>query len=131
MTDAGFDLELAATSLVGDGRDIRSLLKVLVSSLSATLGERLQVERKGGLLHRSDEIKSVRLTLTHDEFAAVVHDGRLECTVGHSSGGIRIRTETVDVGEWTQRLLAGLQEEAARSQDARLALENLVIGGPA
>jgi hypothetical protein len=32
--------------------------------------------------------------------------------------------------EWLTRLLSALQSEAANSERTRLALENLVIGGP-
>lgn len=131
MSDAGYDLELAATTLLGDNRDLRTLIKVLASELSGALGDRLHVERKGGLLHRSDEIKSVRISLADEEFEAQVHDGDVACTVGHSSGGIRIRNEKLEMAEWLRRLLSRLQSEAERSQQARLALEKLVIGGPA
>jgi hypothetical protein len=49
--------------------------------------------------------------------------------IGHSSGGIRIRSEAVDVDGWLARLLAALEAEAAHSQAVRLALETIVIGG--
>ncbi len=129
MTDAGYDLELAVTTLITEAHDVHALLKVLTADLSASLGDRLQVERKGGLIHRSDEIKSVRVRLGDEDFDALVRDGGLDCTVAHSSGGIRIRTERLDMGQWLHRLLVRLQAEAARSQEARLALERLVIGG--
>jgi hypothetical protein len=130
MTDDSYDLELAVSTLLAEAHDVHALLKVLVADLSSALGERLHVERKGGLLHRSDEIKSVRIHLGDEDFDAQVHGGSVDCTVGHSSGGIRIRTETVDMGEWLHRLLNRLQAEAGRSQEARSALERLVIGGP-
>ena len=53
----------------------------------------------------------------------------LRCTVGHVSGGIRIRSETIDMDEWITRLLQALKAEAAHSDAARQALENIVIGG--
>jgi hypothetical protein len=130
MTDAGYDLELAVTTLIAEAHDVHALLKVLAADLSTTLGERLQVERKGGLLHRSEEIKSVRVHLGEEDFDAQVRDGAVNCTVAHSSGGIRIRTEKLDMGPWLHRLLVRLQAEAARSQEARLALERIVIGVP-
>jgi hypothetical protein len=129
VSDEGYDLELAATTLLGDSHDIHTLLRVLASDLSTALGTRLKVERKGGLLHRSDDIKAMRINLAEEDFEAEVHDGAVECTVCHSSGGIRIRTERLEMGQWLQRLLGRLQEEASRSQEARLALEKLVIGG--
>ena len=129
MTDDAFDLELATTSILGDDRDVRTLLKVLVSQLSGPLGDRLQVERQGGFLRRSDEIKSVRVSIGGEDFEADVQGSGVACLVGHSSGGIRIRSEKVEMDQWLRRLLAELQAEAAHSQAARLALENIVIGG--
>jgi len=59
----------------------------------------------------------------------VVDGTSLRCTIGHSSGGIRIRSEKVDVDVWLARLLAVLKAEAAHSQSVRKALEGIVIGG--
>ncbi len=130
MTDDAFDLELAATTLLGDNQDVRTLLKLLVGQLAGPLGDQLEVERQGGFLRKSDEIKAVRAAIGQNEFAAEIHGAGVACSIGHSSGGIRIRSEKVDMSEWLRRLLAGLQQEAAHSQAARLALENMVIGGP-
>lgn len=128
-TDDSFDLEMAAASLRADITDMHILLKVLVDQLKETLGDRLHIERAGGRFRKSDEIKSVQITMGGDHFDAVVNGLDLVCTIGHASGGIRIRNDQVDVGTWIARLLAALQVEAAHSQTARQALENIVIGG--
>jgi hypothetical protein len=130
VTDDAFDLELAATAILADNHDVRFLLKLLVSQLAGPLGDRLQVQRQGGFLHKSDDIKSVRASIGQNDFAVDVKGPSVLCRVGHTSGGIRIRSEEVEMDEWLRRLLASLQAEAAHSQAARLALENLVIGGP-
>ncbi len=52
----------------------------------------------------------------------------MRCSIGHSSGGIRIRSEQVGMDAWLTRLLTTLQSEAANSEQTRLALENIVIG---
>ena len=127
--DESFDLELAAASLRADGTDVHVLLKVLVDQLSDALGNRLRVERGGGRFRKSEEIKSLNVAMGDDQFEAVVEGPSLRCTVGHASGGIRIRSESVTLDEWIARLLGALQAEAAHSQSARLALENIVIGG--
>ncbi|HWG75124.1 MAG TPA: hypothetical protein VG184_13825 [Acidimicrobiales bacterium] len=126
-----YDLELATASLLADGKDVHILLKVLVQQLSGAFGERLKVERKGGLLHKSDEIRSLEVAIGNDYYQAEVRGGGVACRVGHTSGGIRIRSEQVDMDDWLRRLLGALKGEAAHSQSARLALENIVIGGPA
>ena len=124
-----FDLELAAAQLRADSTDVRILLTVLVEQLSDALGPRLAVQRAGGLFRRSDEIRSLTITVGDDQFEAVVDGAVLRCRVAHSSGGIRIRSETVDMETWLGRLLAVLKAEAAHSQAVRQALENIVIGG--
>jgi hypothetical protein len=131
MTDMGdsFDLELAAAQLRADSSDVGILLKVLVDQLSDALGPRLQVQRDGGRFRKSDEIRSLRITMEDDQFDAEVDGTTLRCTIGHSSGGIRIRSERVDMDSWLSRLLTVLKSEADHSQAVRLALENIVIGG--
>ncbi|MHB1534608.1 MAG: hypothetical protein ACYC1D_08360 [Acidimicrobiales bacterium] len=126
-----YDMELATTSLLADGKDVHVLLKVLATQLAGAFGDRLKVERKGGRFHKSDEIRSIEVNLGNDQFQAQLQGSGVSCTVGHASGGIRIRSEQVDMAEWLRRLLDALKAEAAHSQTARLALENIIIGGPA
>ena len=127
--DESFDLELAAASLRADRSDVRILVKALADKLAGALGPRLEVKRSGGRFRKSDEIRSIRISLDDDQFEAEVDGTSLRCTVGHTSGGIRIRSEKVDVDAWLARLLAVLKAEADHSQAVRLALESMVIGG--
>jgi hypothetical protein len=127
--DDSLDLELAAASLRADGSDVHILVKVLVDQLADALGSRLKVERAGGRFRKSDEIRSLSIGMGDDQFEAQVDGTSLRCTIGHTSGGIRIRSEKVDVDTWLNRLLTVLKAEAANSQAVRLALENMVIGG--
>jgi hypothetical protein len=127
--DSGFDLELAVSSLAANSTDLSIMLRLLVEQLSGPLGGRLSVERRGGLLRRSNEIAAIQVTLGDDLLRAEVDGGVVRCSIGHSSGGIRIRSEQVDMGTWLKRLLGALQDEAARSETTRRALENLMIGG--
>jgi hypothetical protein len=129
MDDDSMDLELAAASLRADGSDVGILVKALADQLAEALGSRLEVKRAGGRFRKSDEIRSLRITLDEDQFDAEVDGSTLRCTIGHSSGGIRIRSEKVGVDDWLARLLAVLKAEAAHSQAVRLALESMVIGG--
>jgi hypothetical protein len=128
--DGAFDLSMAVSQLASNSSDTRLMLKLLASQLADALGERLVVERGGGRFRKSDEIKSVRVTLGNDTLEASVAGPSVQCTIGHSSGGIRIRSEQVDINTWLTRLLTTLQAEAATSEQTRTALENIVIGGP-
>ncbi len=127
--DDAFDLDLAAASLRSNSSDVGTLLTLLVDQLGDVLGRRLVVERPKGLLRRGEGIRSVTITLGDDELRAEVEGPAVRCTVGHSSGGIRIRSSEVGMEQWLKRLLQGLQQEAAHSDAARQALEHIVIGG--
>jgi hypothetical protein len=129
VEDAAFDLSMAVSQLASNRTDSRIMLKLLVSQLADVLGNRIAVER-AGRLRKSDEIKSVRVTLGDDTLEAVADGASVRCSIGHSSGGIRIRSEQVGMDVWLTRLLSTLQSEAAHSEQTRLALENIVIGGP-
>ena len=122
------DLELATTAILADTHDVRFLLKMLADQLSSTLGPRVEVQREGGLFKKSDEIRTLRVTVGSDEFAADVHKGAVTTSIGHQSGGIRIRTEKVSTEQWLNRLLTSLQGEAAGNQESRMAIERIVFG---
>ena len=124
---AAFDLSMAVSQLASNSTDLRIMLKLLVAQLSGVLGDRVTVER-AGRFRRSDEIKSVRITLGDDTLEALVDGGSVRCSIGHASGGIRIRSEQVGMDTWLTRLLTTLQSEAAHSEQTRLALESIVIG---
>ena len=124
---AAFDLSMAVSQLASNSTDLRIMLKLLVAQLTDALGDRITVER-AGRFRKSDEIKSVRIILGDDALEAAVDGGTVRCTIGHSSGGIRIRSERVGMDAWLTRLLTTLQTEAAHSEQTRVALENIVIG---
>jgi hypothetical protein len=130
MSDPSFDLDLAAATIRSNSSDVHALLRALVGQLQDTLGDSVTVTRAGGLLHKSDEIKSVEVAVGSETLRAEVAGSRVTCSVAHSSGGIRIRSEAVDLDEWLRRLLSALQAEASHSDAARQALEQVVIGGP-
>lgn len=129
--DGSFDLELAAASLRADAADVRILAAALVDQLADALGSRMKVQRAGGRFRRSGEVRSLTVDLGDDQFSFELDGQSVRCAIGHLSGGIRIRTEKVDLDTWLRRLLAGLRDEAAGSQAVRLALEGMVTGGPA
>lgn len=127
--DDSFDLAMAAASLRADSPDVHALLRALSVALDDALGDRLRVQRGGGRFRRSDAVTSVQATLANDQFDATIEGSALRCTIGRLSGGVRIRSEDVDMDTWILRLLTALQAEAAHNESARLALEHIVLGG--
>ena len=128
-TDDAFDLDLAAATVQSNATDVHIMLKVLAGQLAEVLGPRVVVERAGGILRKSNDVKALEVTLGDDVLRAQVEGASVRCSVAHSSGGIRIRSESVDLDTWLKKLLAALQQEAAHSEGARQALERIVIGG--
>ncbi len=109
--DDAFDLDMAAATVQSNATDVRIMLKVLAGQLAEVLGPRLVVERAGGLLRKSGEVKALEVTLGDDVLRAQVEGASVRCSVAHSSGGIRIRSESVD--------LDSLVEEASRRPATR------------
>jgi hypothetical protein len=126
--DDALDLSMAVSQLASNSTDLGLMLKLLVSQLSDALGDRLSVERAGGRFRKSDQVKQVRITLGDDTLQADAEGGSVKCSIGHASGGIRIRSEQVDMRTWLTKLLTILRDEAAHSEQTRLALEHIVIG---
>lgn len=129
MTGDPLDLQLATTALLADSHDVRALLKLLARQLAGALGERVDVQREGGLLRRSDEVRTLKVRIGTDQFVAEVAKGQVATSIGHDSGGIRIRTEKLPADQWLSRLLQELQKEAQTNQASRMAIESLVMGG--
>lgn len=127
--DDSFDLNMAAATLRANSTDVHLLVKALCDELAPALGARLVIQRASGRLRKSNAISSVQISMSNDVFEAVLEGATVRCSVGHLSGGIRIRNEVVTMDEWVVRLLSSLQAEATHSESARQALENIVIGG--
>lgn len=120
---------MAVAAVQSNMADVRILLKVLAEQLTDAVGnERLTLDR-AGRLRRSGDIRALEVTMGDDDYRAEMDGASLRCTIGHRSGGIRIRSDRVSVEDWLKQLLQSLQSEATHSQRARQALERIVIGG--
>jgi len=130
VSDEGYDLDMAAATLRSNSTDLRAMLSALVVQLDGTFGSRMVVERSGGRFRKPGELKAVQVTLADDVLRAEVDGSTVRCSIAHMSGGIRIRTEQVEMDAWVKGLLSALEAEASHSESARQALERVVLGGP-
>ncbi|MGA8295994.1 MAG: hypothetical protein WB770_03015 [Acidimicrobiales bacterium] len=124
-----FDLDLAVSSLAADGNDTQLMMRLLTERLASVLGERMRVDKSGGLLHKGSTIRHVEVRIGDNDFVADLSGGAPAFSICHVSGSIRIRTERTDAPAWIRALLEALQKEADKSATARQALESIVIGG--
>ena len=127
---SSFDLDLLAASLRVDSTDTGTFVEGLASKLADILPGRVTVKyARQGLLGP----KHVRLLSVHmgDERLELARSDRdvLEARRGRVSGGIVLKTESLEVEDWLGALGGALAAEAQRNQKTRQALERLLIEG--
>ena len=123
-----FDLDLAVSSLAADGNDNQLMMRLLCERLSGVLGDRMRVDRGGGLLRKNNTIRRVEVRIGDNDLVADLAGAAPAFSIGHISGGICIRTDRTDAAGWIRALLEALRKEAEKSSTARQALESIVIG---
>jgi hypothetical protein len=128
--DSSLDLDMAVAALGADGADVQLMMRFLIEKLADVLGDRLRVDRGGGLRRRSTGINRVQVRIGNSDLEARLNGATAEFSIGQLSGGIRIRSERTDAANWIRALLQSLQAEASHSASARQALEAIVIGQP-
>lgn len=121
------DLDLVAAALRADLSDIAAFVEGLAARLELALPGIAQVKRsKGGF--RGPKFVSEIVVQTGDERLQLQREGGIvqaaRCRI---SGGIVIKTETLDVDTWLAALSAAVAEQAQRSERTRLALQQLVL----
>ena len=122
------DFDLSAAGLRADGSDLRISVEVLASKLESSLPGRTRVQRSGGgLLGRGERrVRELRVSIGDASYELSVAGERVEGFRKREVGGIAIKREQLDPGEWVSALAADLREEAQRSAEARTALERLM-----
>ncbi|MCW3045846.1 MAG: hypothetical protein JWO74_130 [Solirubrobacterales bacterium] len=118
------DFDLLASSLRADARDLDAFFDVLVNKLGEVLPGQVDVER-GGLLGRSRP-KRVTITLGDRRYEAERERREVLCRRRTVVRGIALKSENLELGAWIDELSVDLVDAAARSEQARVALEELL-----
>ena len=131
-----WDLEVLAAELRRRSDDLSLYAGFLLSTLSSALpAELVDVERKGSVLGRlrGAEAPVVAATVRLGDQGFTLRRERVGApavaTIRHESGGIALRTETVDLDEWSHRLAAALGGYADRHAGAAEALRRFTLPG--
>lgn len=125
----GFDL--VAAQVRADAADTETFFKVLVAKLSDALGDRVKIERAGGLLKRDKPVVGLELDLTSAGAGTVLsarreRGGVVSCTVARRVRGIVLSSKPVSMSEWVDELVYALGDEAKRSEQTWAALHGLL-----
>jgi hypothetical protein len=125
-SDETFDL--VAAGLRADGVELSSSVEALATKLEQALPGAARVERRGGgLLGRGiKRVRQVRVEVGSNLYQLAVDGARVQGFREKQVGGIAIKREALDPGEWIAALGADLRVEAERSSQAREALERLL-----
>jgi hypothetical protein len=126
--DGGFDL--VAAQVRADASDVETFFSVLVTKLSDALGQRVKLERPGGLFKRDRPVDAMELDLSSGGSGLVLSArrdrGGVTCTVLRKVRGIALSTKQVSMTEWIEELVSALREEAERSRQTWDALHGLL-----
>ncbi len=129
-----WDLEVLATELRRHSEDLSLYAGFLLNTLSSALPAALvDVERRAGLLQRlrGAEAPVVAATVRLGDQSFILRRPRVgapaAATVRHESGGIVLRTEAVDLDEWSHRLAAALGEYADDHAEAAETLRRFTM----
>jgi hypothetical protein len=121
------DFELVASSLRADSRDLKTFVEALAVKLEGALPGQCFIERRGGgLFSREKHVHRIQVMLGDQRFELSADGGRVETTCAKAVRGIVLKTESVPLDEWIDRLSRGLAEHAQTSEQARIALERLL-----
>ena len=118
---------MVAAALRADVGDISAFVEGLAMRLEQALPGFVQVKRvKQGF--RGPKLVSQITVRAGDELLELQRDGGAVRTVrARASGGIVLKTEELDINTWLSLLTQTVATQAARSEQTRLALEQLVL----
>jgi hypothetical protein len=127
MDDDGMGFELVAASLRADSGDMTAFTEALATKLEGALPGQTTVKRGGGgLFGGPKRVEGVGVQLGETRYEMRVNKHGIDCTRGRAVRGIVLKTEQLNLDEWIDGLSRDLNEQASRSEQARLALERLV-----
>ncbi|MGI8902161.1 MAG: hypothetical protein ACR2IP_00505 [Solirubrobacteraceae bacterium] len=126
MEPAALDLDLLAASLRADSADLDAFVEGLAVKLEDALPGRVEVERRRSGLLGTKVVRRIALEAGDRRLELRVRERAIETRCSRCSGGIVLKTETLDTDAWLTALGQSLAQEAKRSESTRQALERLL-----
>ncbi len=124
--DGGQDLDLITASLRADASDMSTFIEVLAAKLEDAIPGLVRVTRMRGRLFGAKQVGRITVDAGGQRLELRRAGNGVETTCSRLSGGIVLKTETVDTDTWLTALGEALAEQAKRSQTTRQALERLL-----
>ncbi len=129
MPDEEHDFDLSAASLRASSGDLRIFVDVLADRLDRALPGRVKVERRATrLLSKQKHVTAIELDLGETRYLLAAQDGAVETRCATAVRGIVLKSAAVSLDAWVEALLNELAKEAQTSEQASLALGQLLQG---
>jgi hypothetical protein len=125
--DVSLDLDLIAASLRTDSSDLGAFVQSLARKLEEVLPAGVRVERRRDGLMGPKVVRRLAVDAGGLRFELRAQDGDVDARCSRMSGGIVLKSESVDMEAWLAALGEALAAEARRSQTTRQALERLLL----
>jgi hypothetical protein len=123
------DFDLSAAALRASSGDLRTFVDVLADKLDRALPGRVKVQRRAAkLLSKQKHVSAIELDLGETRYLLAAQGGAVETRCATAVRGIVLKSAPVSLDAWIDGLLRELANEAQTSEQARLALEQLVAG---
>jgi hypothetical protein len=125
--DGALDLDLIAASLRADGADLSAFVESLAVKLEQVLPGKCKVERRRDGLLVPKVVHRITVDAGDRRLELRVAGGTIETLSAKLSGGIVLKSDSLDTDTWLAALGEALGAEAQRSESTRQALERLLM----
>jgi hypothetical protein len=122
------DIDLIAASLRADTTDVSTFVEALAVKLEEAVPGVVRVERRREGMLGPKLVRRITLDAGGRRLELLRSGAGIEARCSRLSGGIVLKSETVDTDAWLTALGEVLAEQARRSQTTRQALERLLNG---
>jgi hypothetical protein len=121
------DLDLLAAALRADLSDISAFVEGLATRLELALPGAVIVKRSKQGLRGPKLVTEIAVDTGGERLELRRVGNDVTAVRAKSSGGIVLKTETIDIDTWLSALTAAVAAQAERSERTRLALQQLVL----
>ena len=122
------DIDLLAASLRADVSDLGAFVEALAVKLEQAVPTGVRVERRRSGVFGPKRVSRIALDAGDERLELRADGPSIETRCSRLSGGIVLKSETVEIDAWLHSLSRVLAEQAQRSQTTRRALERLLNG---
>jgi hypothetical protein len=120
------DIDLITASFRAESADVATFVEALAAKLEEAVPNAVQVERRRGGLRGPKLVRRITVDAGDRRLELRTSGAEIDPRCSRLSGGIVLKSETVDIETWLTALSETLAVQAKRSQTTRQALERLL-----